>query len=79
VIVDHDCFDVPVDSEAAVVILSILSRVQIAPRDRVCACVHRDECACVVSISAILCNPKKNPKLKPNGVLFCNKRLSRQN
>jgi hypothetical protein len=25
-----------------------------------CVCIHRDECACVVSVSDVLCNSQKN-------------------
>jgi hypothetical protein len=31
-----------------------------APKCRVCVCIHRDECACVVSASDILYNSEKN-------------------
>jgi hypothetical protein len=42
--------DVPIDSETFVVTSSILRicRFEDAPRGRVCVCIQRDECACVV-------------------------------
>jgi hypothetical protein len=59
--------DVPVDSKVPIVTLSIFadSVFEDAPRGRICtrvfigmsahACVHRDECVCVVSVSLMYC------------------------
>jgi hypothetical protein len=32
----------------------------IPEKDRVCACIHRDECVRVMSVSDLLCNSKKS-------------------
>jgi hypothetical protein len=37
----------------------LLSMFEDAPKGRVCACVLRDECACIVSISVAQCNSQK--------------------
>jgi hypothetical protein len=34
------------------------------------ACIHRDECACVVSVSDVLCNSKKKGSPASNLQLF---------
>jgi hypothetical protein len=51
--------DVPVDSETPVVTSSILRICRLSLRrcswGRVCTCVHRDKCACVVSVSDVMC------------------------
>lgn len=47
----------------------LLSIFEDAPKGRVCACVLRDECACIVSVSVALCNlQKKNNVSQSMGI-----------
>jgi hypothetical protein len=56
--------DVPVDSKASVLTLSIYRMDLPAQSSKILigvefACVHRGECACVVSVCIVLCNSQK--------------------
>jgi hypothetical protein len=57
--------DVPVDSKASVLTLSIYRMDLPAQSSKILigvefACVHRGECAYVISVYVALCNSKKN-------------------
>jgi hypothetical protein len=40
------------------------------------ACIHRDECACIASVSDVLCNPKKLTMAGNKHIIMSPKRLS---